>query len=292
MKLPDFALYEPMNELRRAMGAELRYFVPAPSPGDLTVEEIEILAKEGLEIPLDEVRVLPDGTLAYKNQRVVLYIRDVKQHKHGAFAEKDLPRFHVSDCDTLQEMRANKRYHIRYVVATRDSGIFHVNLKPKNSPLYEKSEKKLRVCQNCLDKINWDDFVLKRHIEHRRNEIVQAFTLQNYFQAYGKTFINEMPMHTDATSPENTYTKQFKQIAETIKRKRKYRCDKCGGDFSQYKKYLHAHHIDGNQADDSERNIAILCIGDHAEQPYHGHMKQLPEYKEFMRLKKSGMFRN
>lgn len=60
------------------MGAELREFKPPQSEDVLRPEEINRLAREGIEIPLDQVNVLPDGTLAYKNQRVVLYIRDVK----------------------------------------------------------------------------------------------------------------------------------------------------------------------------------------------------------------------
>src|SRR5438105_4185565 len=151
MKLPDFTLDAALNELRRRMGAELIAFSPPSNSETLTVEEIERLSKEGIEIPLDEVRVLKDGTLAYKNQRVVVYIRDVKQYRHVVPGEQDLPRFHISHCDKLQEMRANNRYQ-RYVVSTRESGIFQINLKAQTSSRFEAREERLRVCQFCLAK--------------------------------------------------------------------------------------------------------------------------------------------
>src|SRR6185437_6474991 len=110
-----------------------------------------------IEIPLDEVRVLEDGTLAYKNQRVVLYIRDVKQYRRSQPTDADLPRFHVADCDKLKEMRSNNRYE-RYVVATRDTGVFTINFKPQGAQRFIKSDKQLCVCQLCLRRLDWDNF--------------------------------------------------------------------------------------------------------------------------------------
>jgi hypothetical protein len=264
--------------------AELRAFEPAVGPtSTLTAAQVEILAREGLEIPLDEVDVLEDGTLAYKNQRVVLYIRDVKQYRQN---EPSLPRFHVSDCDTLQGMRAKNRYE-RYVVATRDTGVFQIKLMGLNATRYTTSDKSLQVCQNCLIKLNWNEFVIYRYIQARRAEIVSSFTLVSYFEKYGKTFVGGMPSHTEQTAPENTYTADFAKVAEVIKKKRGYRCGKCGIDLSLWKQYLHAHHKNGMQYNNRESNIEILCIEHHAEEPFHGHMKGAA-YKEFLRLKATG----
>jgi hypothetical protein len=44
----------------------------------LTALELERLtSQDGLDISLDDLKVLEDGTLAYKDSRVLLYIRDV-----------------------------------------------------------------------------------------------------------------------------------------------------------------------------------------------------------------------
>jgi hypothetical protein len=132
MKLPDFTDDQALNELRRKMGnVTLGSFTASTTTERfLTPEQVEQLAREGIEIPLNEVEVLEDGTLAYKGTRVVLYIRDVKQYRQ---AELSLPRFHVSDCDTLHEMRAKNRFG-RYVVATRDTGTFQIRLMTYNYP--------------------------------------------------------------------------------------------------------------------------------------------------------------
>ena len=51
MKLPNFDDDADLNALRRAMGAELREYSPAPLASVLTIEEIERLAGEGIDIP-------------------------------------------------------------------------------------------------------------------------------------------------------------------------------------------------------------------------------------------------
>lgn len=297
MKLIDFRLDKELNELRRSMGAKLHAFTAPPTDSNrLTVEEIERLAREGIEIPLGEVHVLEDGTLAYKNQRVVLYIRDVKQYRNARPSEEELPRFHVADCDKLKEMRANNRYE-RYVVATRDTGVFTINFKPHGSQRFLSSDRHLKVCQFCLGRLDWDSFSRFRFNSDRsktrseRRRIVSAFSLERYFAKYGRTFIERMPSHTEGTAPINDYNSDFAKIAEAVKRKRAYRCDICGIVLINHKKFLHAHHKNGIQSDDRENNIAILCIRDHAEQPNHRHMKRLPEYEEFCRLLDTGILR-
>jgi hypothetical protein len=285
VKLPDFTLDEALNALRRAMGADLRPFKAAPNADALTPEEIDRLAREGIDIPLDEVRILDDGTLAYKNRRVVVYIRDVKQYRNGPPTEDGLPRYHVTDCDKLQEMRANRRYE-RYVVATRDTGDFQINLMRNNR--YQQSDQRLNVCQFCLGKLNWNNFNHHRRHKNQRATFVSAFTLAKYFSIYPKTFVLEMPQHTETTAPRNDYTPDFSKIAENIKRMRNYRCESCAVNLSGHKKFLHAHHKNGIQYDNRETNIEILCIQHHAEQPYHMHMKRHPDFWEFMRLRERG----
>jgi hypothetical protein len=95
MKLPDFSVDLQLNSLRERIGAPLRQYEAASSSGMLTVEEIEILAREGLDIPLQDVTVLEDGTLVYKNRRVVLYIRDVKQPQNRTRRAAAISRFQL-----------------------------------------------------------------------------------------------------------------------------------------------------------------------------------------------------
>jgi hypothetical protein len=47
----------------------------------------------------------------------------------------------------------------------------------------------------------------------------------------------------------------------------------------------HTHHIDGGKSNNSAENLKVLCIGCHAAMPAHQHMKRLPEYDAFQRLR-------
>lgn len=275
MKLPDFSADVALNALRAKMGAPLGRLEPVRNRDALTAAEIEQLTKQGIEVSsLTDVTVLPDGTLAYKDSRVILYIRDANVGQN--------PRFHVANCRTLDTMRANDRGD-RYVVATNDSGIFPLNRMQKDGPPY-KTEEKLPVCQNCLDRLTWQGFRMGSPSEIR-NGIVHRFSIAEFFQVYGKSFIIRKPAHTAETAPLNVYSDDFATQAEKLKAERRYRCDQCGIDLSQNRKYLHAHHKNGQKHDSRPQNLSILCLGCHAEQFQHGHMKALPEYQEFLRLR-------
>jgi hypothetical protein len=281
MKLPDFSVDAQLNLLRERLGAPLRIYEPATESGTLTVAEIESLAREGLDIPLQEVTVFDDGTLVYKNRRVVLYIRDVKQYRKAEANE--LPRFHVSNCDKLQEMRSNNRFE-RYVVATRDTGVFQINLKSYNSTAFEKSDKTLKVCQLCLAKLNWNGFKQIGGDRSRKRGFVADFKLAKFFEVYPQNIITHEPRHDAHSAPLNDYGPEFRIVADRIKRERGYKCDDCGVDLSKLRRFLHAHHKNGLQYDNSDGNIAILCVLDHAKQYHHSQVKQTEDYKEFVRL--------
>jgi hypothetical protein len=47
------------------------------------------------------------------------------------------------------------------------------------------------------------------------------------------------------------------------------------------------HHINGLKSDDSPENLRVLCIGCHAEQPSHGHMRSMPDYRSYRRIKET-----
>jgi hypothetical protein len=281
MKLPDFLADAQLDALRAKIGAPIRLYAPTLSSDTLTVAEIDALAREGLDIPLQDVTILDDGTLVYKNRRVVLYIRDVKQYRKTEVEE--FPRFHVSNCDKLQEMRSNNRFE-RYVVATRETGVFQINLKRYNSGTFEKSERGLNVCQLCLSKLNWDGFKQIGNDRSRRRDFVTNFKLAKFFEVYPQNIMTHEPRHDAISAPVNDYGPEFRLVADRLKRERGYRCDECGADLSKLRRFLHAHHKNGQQHDSSDANIAILCVIDHAKQYNHGHVKHTADYKEYCRL--------
>jgi len=277
MKLPDFLTDHELNELRKVMRAELGGYQPA-SLSILTAEEIEQLQTEGIEIPIDNVQVLNDGTYVYKGRRVVVHIRDIEEYGD----RYSLPRFHLAMCSTLGQMIEHGRYQKRYVVSTRDDGRFRIH-RIRNGNI-KKLEEPLDVCQNCLEELHYENFSLQMSAS-KRKMAVQKFSLETFFDEFGRTCVWATPRYDDKHAPPNVYSVQFYRIAQAIKERRGYRCEnqKCQIDLSgrEDRRFLHAHHIDADKSDNHPSNIKLLCIRCHAEQFQHSHLRDSPDYKQF-----------
>src|SRR4029079_452580 len=126
-----------------------------PLSNVLTIEEIERLPGEGIEIPLDEVRGLNDGTHFCKGSVAIVYIRDVAEYG----GRSSMPKYHLAMCDTLAKMIEEGRYKKRYVVATRDDGKF--SIQKIRGEIAVKSDEPLSVCQHCLAELKYRTFSLR-----------------------------------------------------------------------------------------------------------------------------------
>jgi hypothetical protein len=279
MKLRDFTTFEPLNELRRHMQADLGTFVPARNRDSLTVEEIETLSRRGIDIDLSEIRTLDDGTLAYKDRRVLLYIRDCTQYSKRALK---MPRFHVADCITLDEMRRTHRYE-RYVVATRIDGSFELNVKTHGDTGYRHVTERLDVCQNCLTRLAWAGFhntlTSPERVVH-----VRAFSIAQFFEKYGMSLVSVKPRYTADSAPLNEYPANFKEISDRLRAEAGYKCAKCRLDLSapSDRRYLQTHHKNGVKSDNSRSNLMALCLGCHAQEPNHAQVRFSPQYASFV----------
>src|SRR2546430_12207032 len=178
MNLPDFLQFDPFNALRKAMGAEkLGDFAFNHASPRLTREELERLASAGIEIDIKEIRILPDGTLAYKDSRVLLYIRDIPNYRDKGV--QNLSKYHITGCPTLRDMRERNRWS-RYVVATREDGLFQVNLISGIGTV-TKNVFPLSVCKNCLNQLRFDGYTHGLR-EADRTRIVNEFGIARFFE--------------------------------------------------------------------------------------------------------------
>lgn len=284
MRLPDFTNDRDLNALRAAMNVELRDYKPPPPRDTITSDEVERLQTEGIEIPIEELRVLNDGTYVYKDRRVIVYIRDVAQY-NDAYS---LPKFHLAVCNTLTKMMEEGRYQKRYVVATRDDGMFRIH-KIKNETIIA-SEERLNVCKNCLSELNYKGF--SRLDASKRDARVQQFSLKDFFEECGRTCVWASPRYDDVYAPPNVYSVNFYRIARNIKERRGYRCENpsCQVDLSrpEEQRFLHAHHIDADKSDNRSSNIRLLCIRCHANEFQHSHLRDSPDYDYFCSRFKAG----
>ncbi|TYO61028.1 HNH endonuclease [Bradyrhizobium hipponense] len=280
MKLPYFDDNPELNALRNAMGASLRDYTPPPPSDTLTIEEIERLSGEGIEIPLDEVRVLNDGTHIYKGRRVIVYIRDVAEYG----GRTSMPKYHLAMCSTLSMMMEAGRFKTRYVVATRDDGRF--SIQRIRGDIAIKSDEQLNVCQQCLDELNYKSFSMRRTVDWRR-EAVQGFSIKAFFDEFGKSCVWAMPKFDAINAPTNVYSPHFYRIAKALKEKRGYRCEQagCGINLAEpgSRRFLHAHHLNADKSDNHPTNIRLLCIRCHANEFQHSHVRENPDYAAFFR---------
>lgn len=275
-KLPDFRHDGYLNSLRTQMGAPLS----ASFEEDIDVKPIQLpdiqrrLREEGVDVDPDEVRVLADGTLAFGDNRVIVYIRDVSSNGD----RQSMPRYHLSHCDTLRTMRANNRWR-RYVVANRDDGLFQVNVIDGAATRSQMA--KLVVCQNCLVQVGWQGFSYALAAAHRA-AFVSRFRLPDFFAHYPRDLFIEKPEQTSDSAPLNTYPANWPDVSEARKRSAGYRCEGCGTVLNlRGSRFLHVHHRNGEKHDCRESNLAVLCIRCHADQPLHSHMRSLPDYIEY-----------
>ena len=286
MKLPNFLKFPELDDLRVRMGIPPNVYGTLEiliDPARLSEDELERLTSpEGIGIgSLHDIRVLVDGTLAFKNSRVLLYIRD-----HSVYSGRSIdPKFHIANCETLKEMKRRARA-ARYVVAARLDGTFRLNIIDGN----KKTEtlRKLAVCQNCMAMLEFDGFQM-RLPRPSRYRLVNAFTLDRFFEQFPRSLHEIRPEHDSDTAPLNDYAQDFSAKSNILRAAANWRCQnaECGVHLwkPEHRRFLHVHHINGVKWDDTSHNHKVLCIGCHANEPSHGHMKGLPEYKSFMAIR-------
>ena len=287
MKLPDFENFEPFNKLRRAMGGvELGSFSLNYKGKGLTKEELDALFSKGIDVDFKDITKLDDGTLAYKDKRVLVYIRDIgdysMHYKRHTSDVESLPKFHVSWCRALSE-KHDKNQFGRYVVSQNVNGDFAVCVISGNKVVRQSTER-LRICKNCLEIIGWEEYSRTMQPD-QKTQIVSKFLIPDFFEKYPRELVHRKPEHSDLTSPLNMYSEDFGEIGTRLKEKLNWECQGCNRNLGEkhLRKYLHVHHINSQKNDNRGDNLKALCLKCHAEEDGHGHMKN-ERYREFLKI--------
>jgi hypothetical protein len=159
MKLPDFKVLSDFNNPKEKMGIPRNVYGNLHVeilPDRLTLTDLNVLeSPTGLDVSIDEIGVEKNGTLSFKGQQVVVYIRDKAQYS----VNYSDPRFHLANCTTLVQMRRNNQFG-KYVATSNKSGRFEMNLM-RNNKAYPVT-KQLCVCQNCLEFLHYGSFSLSQ----------------------------------------------------------------------------------------------------------------------------------
>jgi|SRR5579863_7261228 len=285
MKLPDFRSFEPLNSAKGKMGIARNVYgnlTVLVAPGRLTLTELtKIESREGLDVSIEEIVVLPDGTLGFKGQRVVLYIRD--KPEYGSYYSD--PRFHLANCSTLKQMRHSDRFG-KYVASGNTTGEFAINFIKGGKA--RPTVRRLSVCQNCLDYLRFGAFSLSQAAMRRQAAVIK-FSIRDFFEKYPKSYHAEVPKHSEYSQPINNYTSGFHETSIDVRERAGWRCQEytCMVDLSApvNRKYLHTHHKNALKYDNSIENLIALCVYCHANTPNHSHIRNSPDYKAFVPIR-------
>lgn len=219
-------------------------------------EPIDIeLSGDGVVITPQDIEVTNTGVLSYKGRQVLLYIKDhTRNYDRAILRGEDGNKFHVSHCRTLIEMMERNRYQ-RYVATNNVMGTFKIG-----APGRPEVDVALRVCQNCLDFLNYKGSRDDRSVK-KQNAI--EFNLQEFFATYSSTF-KYLPKYKDDINVG--YTKDWKIISEKLRSQRGYQCEECGVNTSSARHLCHVHHRNGVKHDNHASNLEVLCIDCHRKE--------------------------
>lgn len=235
--------------------------------------------QEGIEVKLSEVQIIK-GLLSFKGHQVLLYIPDHTTKYHPplyalAREAQKCNRFHIANCEKLEEMRQNGRYN-RYIATTDISGRFKITGKDSYGNT-TKEKVTLNVCKYCLAFIDYQGY--KQAQPDAKQNIFNRFNIEEFLSSFS-TYFQNLPRHT---SPYKTdYTTSWERISDSYRKSVDYTCESCGANLTQHRHLLHVHHLNGIKGDNAYSNLKALCTLCHQAQPYHNHIKVSRKDKEII----------
>jgi hypothetical protein len=224
----------------------------------------------GIDIQLDEIDG-SDGVLGYDGHQVMLYIPDQGQGIDAALIDgkgNRVRRVHIAECRTIVEMRGKGRFHNHYIVTSRIDGKFKIFGRSVVSNEDLEGEADLSPCINCMKALNVKGYLEKSSASQKN--FIAHFSFGELFESYSSLF-ETMPI-TTVDYYSGGYTSDWASISSNLKSELNYTCEYCGVNLDGNSKLLHAHHINGNKADNKRQNLRVLCADCHKKQPHHGHL--------------------
>ena len=270
--------FNKLDDALQKMGGSLQRF---PIKKIESTDQIEIKIKKGVEIGRTEFEeIIPvAGLLNLKGHHAFLYINEpfaseeiLKEDLHP-----DGPRFHlVKECKHLQSMHRQGRSE-RYVMIQNKNGQFPCYPRDPDTREIDYSvsiPSKLRVCQGCIEKLNYRGFKSKSPSERYR--FISNFNLTEFLNNFEPFFIDQKYYRKHNMQQNGNYSIDHASIREKLLQKTNYTCQgselktgKCDVQLKDHPEWLHMHHINGRSGDNSPHNIKILCISCHQRQPKH-----------------------
>lgn len=204
-----------------------------------------------------------------KNQKAIAALNQ-KKYDSKEFI-RALHKYHFTTCTTIYDM-FNTGRKSRYYMSQRIKGKFNYQVIDNSVCAYESRNQKLNVCRNCISALgkltgksyNSDDFDM--------NEIFDTAVVE----------LSSAGHELECNAVPNIYATDWEMIATKAKKQVAWQCEECAVKLETDKKHLHCHHIDANRVNNLLSNLKVLCIKCHAEQPGHQHLRDFPQYQEYL----------
>ncbi|OOF47190.1 HNH endonuclease [Rodentibacter trehalosifermentans] len=233
--------------------------------------DTNLSSSKGIEVKLSDIEI-KRGLLTYKGRHVLLFMPDntyvCNQNGKSISDIKRNPalgnKYHIADCKTLQDMRLNNRID-KYHVQANLNNLFHIH-----NDKGEEDDVSLQVCKNCLDMLKYKGYSRSGDWK-KKNEIFNNFNNAEFFEYYSAIFAD---IPDDIGQTKIGYAENWQEIANKVKKRANYCCQKCQLDLNLHPNLLHVHHINGVKQDNRPENLIPLCIECHSQQPMHQHMKE------------------
>ncbi|MBL7901007.1 MAG: hypothetical protein JNK73_03355 [Bacteroidia bacterium] len=196
------------------------------------------------------------GNIEYRNDGIYLLLdgkeyKGYMYHKHPNISRFGLPKFHITNCQAVQDQKESGRFDDNYFwqntpIVTLEDRITH--------QMHEDVE--LHLCNFC------------------RNESEETYaTTSGFFESIHEkmneeTMEYELDIYGYPISPINWY-----DISKHYRFVKNYTCEhqSCGIQITDAldKRFIHVHHKDGNKINCRIDNLECLCVLCHANVDEH-----------------------
>ncbi len=259
-------LLKAVSNIGISVSEKTRKFVAALNEG------IEIDDESGIiETTSGLYDIAPNGDVL----KIAIFInqRNARRHPSQDGTQK-WHKFHLFRCSTIDNYPVSRKYRYKKK-QTMTKVYFSTLLLITILNINQRKE-----CE--AENYNYVKTVKMNYLPNLNSFSVSNFPIKDFFKHIPKSNISGT-FEYDHDQVPIFYSREWDKIARKLKDDREWRCEQCYIDLSTDKKFLHAHHMDGNPSNNSIANIKALCIYCHSKQVLHEHVQRLPDYDEFIR---------